>query len=145
MISSDPQVDQGITLAGGTPVVDVLTVDQATLRSAGWTGGGVEADMASTAAVWHAMFDGTVLGPDAVSELVTPLLTSSYGLGLRLASVDGSAVYSHTGGTAGFSSEAGYIEAIDASFAMSANTSAAGHGVNSLASRVIEVLLASQS
>ena len=141
MISSDPQVDQGITLAGGTPVVDVLTVDQATLRSAGWTGGGVEADMASTAAVWHAMFDGTVLGPDAVSELVTPLLTSSYGLGLRLASVDGSAVYSHTGGTAGFSSEAGYIEAIDASFAMSANTSASNHGVNALASRVIQTLL----
>ena len=122
-------------------MVDVLAVDQATLRSAGWTGGGVEADMASTAAVWHAMFDGTALGADAVSELVTPLLTSGYGLGLRLANVDGSAVYSHTGGTAGFSSEAGYIEAIDASFAMSANTSASNHGVNALASRVIQTLL----
>lgn len=142
MIGADPQVDQGIALAGGTPVVDVLTVDQASMRSSAWTGGGVEADLASTAAVWHAMFDGTILGPEAVAELVTPLAASSYGLGVRLATVDGSPVYSHTGGTAGFMSEAGYIEAADASFAMSANTSAAGHGVNSLASRVIQVLLA---
>ena len=42
-------------------------------------------------------------------------------------------------------SEAGYIDAIDASFAMSANTSAGGHGVNALASRVIDILLAAES
>ena len=145
MIGADPAVDQGITLPNGTSVVDVLVVDQASMRSSAWTGGGVEADMASTAAVWHAMFDGTVLGPDAVDEIVTPLSSPSYGLGVRLTTVDGSRVISHTGGTAGFMSEAGYIDAIDASFAMSANTSAGGHGVNALASRVIDILLAAES
>jgi len=142
MISADPQLDEGIRLADGTPVVDVMTVDQASVRSSGWTGGGVEADMASTAAVWHAMFDGTVLGPAAVTEFVTSLTSADYGLGLRLATIHESMVYSHTGGTAGFMSEAGYINAIDASFALSANTSVAGHGVNVLAARVIETLLA---
>lgn len=142
MVVSDPQADQGITLANGTPVVDVLAVDQASVRSSGWTGGGVEADMAATALVWHAMFDGTVLGHSAVAELVSPSASSSYGLGVRLSNVEGSLVVSHTGGTAGFMSEAGYIDAIDVSFAMSANTSAAGHGVSSLASRVVQTLLA---
>lgn len=145
MISADPLTDEGLTLPNGTPVVDVLTPDQASLRTGGWTGGGVEATMGATAAVWHAMFDGTLLGPDAVKELLTPLTSTPYGLGVRIGTVADARVYSHSGGTAGFRSEAGYIDGIDASFAMSANTSASGNGIETLARQVIAILVANQA
>lgn len=140
MIAVDPATNEGLVLADGTAVIDVLALDQASLRSAGWTGGGVEATMASTAAVWHAMFDGTILGPDVLAEMANAPTSAPYGLGIRLGSVGDSAVYSHTGGTAGFRSEAGSVTGVDASFAMSATMSAGGHNIDSLASQIVEIL-----
>lgn len=140
MISLDPESDKGLTLDNGTPVLDVLSTDQATLRSSSWTGGGVEATMASTAAVWHAIFDGTLLGGAAIEELTNQPTPAGYGLGVMLGRSGGSDVYSHSGVTAGFRSQAGYVASSDSSFAVSVNTGASGHAIDSLASIVTAIL-----
>lgn len=103
------------------PVVDMLSVPQQLLQSAGWTGGGNEAQAESVARIFAAMFDGTILTEGQIDLMTTPTLDTDYGLGISSDVVDGVKVYSHGGGVPGFRSQAGYLPDYDVSYAVSAS------------------------
>ncbi len=103
------------------PVIDTLGQPQEFLRSAGWTGGGAEAQLESVSAVFKALFDGTVLSNSQIDEMTTTVFDANYGLGLSVDEIDGVLVYSHGGGVPGFRSQANYLPDLDITWAVSAN------------------------
>ncbi len=103
------------------PVVDILSQPQEFLQSAGWTGGGAEAQLESVSAVFKALFDGTVLSDEQIAEMTTTVFDANYGLGVSVEMIDGVEVYSHGGGVPGFRSDANYVPELDVSWAVSAN------------------------
>ena len=105
----------------GDPVIDTLGQPQEFLRSAGWTGGGAEAQLESVSAVFKALFDGTVLSDEQIAEMTTTVFDANYGLGLSVNEIDGILVYSHGGGVPGFRSQANYLPDLDITWAVSAN------------------------
>ena len=105
----------------GDPVIDTLGQPQEFLRSAGWTGGGAEAQLESVSAVFKALFDGTVLSDEQIAEMTTTVFEANYGLGLSVDEIDGVLVYSHGGGVPGFRSQANYLPDLDITWAVSAN------------------------
>ena len=105
----------------GDPVIDTLGQPQEFLRSAGWTGGGAEAQLESVSAVFKALFDGTVLSDEQIVEMTTTVFDANYGLGLSVDEIDGVLVYSHGGGVPGFRSQANYLPDVDITWAVSAN------------------------
>jgi len=130
------------------PVVDVLTGDQSVLQSAGWTGGGNEAQAESVAAIFEAMFNGTVLSPDAVDQMTTPNPHSNYGLGIDVgtASVDGLGdvpVWTHGGGVPGFRSQAGWLPEHNVAYSFHASLIPLpdGAGVNVLRDAIVEIVV----
>lgn len=135
--------EQGLMI-GEEPVFDVLTLPQAVIQSAGWTGGGVEAQLEDVAAVMMAMFDGTVLTPEQVTVMTEPVFDSGYGLGISTDDVDGEIVYSHGGGVPGFRSQAGYLPDVDVAYAFSSSLIPLpeGAGVGELQARLVPILTA---
>ncbi len=109
------------TVRPDDPVIDVLGQPQDVLQSAGWTGGGIEAQLESVSAAFGALFDGTILTEAQIAEMTTTVLDVNYGLGIDNAEVDGERVYSHGGGVPGFRSQANYLPDYDISWAVSAN------------------------
>jgi len=109
------------TMIGADPVIDVLSGEQAVLQSAGWTGGGNEAQLESVSAIWKSMFDGTILSPAAIESMTTTVFESNYGLGLSVTEEQGTTVYAHGGAVPGFRSQAGYLPEYDISYAFSSN------------------------
>ena len=134
--------DLGQTI-NGEPVLDVLDGEQAVLQSAGWTGGGNEAQMESVSAIWKAMFDGTILDDASIEEMTTKTLDVSYGLGVDVGDVDGTVVYSHGGGVPGFRSQAGYLPEHDIAYAFSASLIPLpdGTGVGQLQQALVDILV----
>jgi len=102
-------------------VAAMFSLPQELLQSAGWTGGGNEAQMESVSAIVTAMFDGTILNDDLIEQMTTPVLDVNYGLGISVDDLDGVTVYSHGGGVPGFRSQAGYLPDHDISYAVSSN------------------------
>lgn len=115
------QEDQlGLTI-NEEPVVDFLTLPQDAIASAGWTGGGNEAQLESVSAIMAALFDGTILSDGQIEEMVAPTLGETYGLGIRQEAFDGVRVYSHGGGVPGFRSYGAYLPDHDVAWAFSTN------------------------
>lgn len=108
-------------MINGEPVIDIYGQPQEVLRSAGWTGGGNEAQLESISAIIKALFDGTILNDEQIAEMTTPALDGSYGLGIDNSEIDGELVYSHGGGVPGFRSQANYLPEHDISWAVSVN------------------------
>lgn len=125
------------------PVIDVLSQPQAVLQSAGWTGGGAEAQLESVSAVFAALFDGTLLTDAQIVEMTTTVLDANYGLGLDVRDIDGVTHYSHGGGVPGFRSQANYLPDHDIAWAVSANLIPLpeGAGVDSLRAALLPLLL----
>jgi len=139
-----PGVDDAGQTINGEPVIDVLSGEQAVLQSAGWTGGGNEAQVQDVAAIFGAMFDGTLLKPESVEAMITPALsTSNYGLGIDVGTSNGEVVYSHGGGVPGFRSQAGYLPDMDVAYAFSASLIPLpdGGGVDQLRDAITEIVL----
>jgi len=115
-------------------VIDLLGQPQDVLQSAGWTGGGNEARIESVSAIFAAIFDGTILTPDQIEAMTTPVLDTTYGLGIDSSEIDGVRVYSHGGGVPGFRSQANYLPDFDVSWVVSGNLIPLpeGAGVNEL-------------
>ncbi len=134
--------DLGLTIEGGEPVLDTLAGSQAVLQSAGWTGGGVEAQLSDVSAVLKAMFDGTLLDETAIAQMTQPTLDRSYGLGISSDDIDGTVVYSHGGGVPGFRSQAGYLPEFDSSYAFSVNLIPLpdGKGVDELQRAIVDII-----
>jgi len=138
----------GLTVNDDDPVIDVLTGEQAVLQSAGWTGGGNEAQLLDVAHIFRAIFNGTLLKPESIEAMISPeLSTSNYGLGIDVGAgeVDGRSfeVYSHGGGVPGFRSQAGYLPDQDVSYAFSASLIPLpdGLGVNLLRDELARIAL----
>jgi len=135
-------------------VYDTSVVPQEVLRSAGWTGGGIEAQVVDVARIFRAMFNGTLLDDAAVTEFLTTSEFSNYGLGISIGEPDvntaGAAVviaenlvsYSHGGGVPGFRSHAAYFPELDLALAMSTNVIPADPDVGVLADRILTAILA---
>ena len=103
------------------PVIDLLGQPQEVLQSAGWTGGGNEAQLESVSAIMRAMFDGTILSDEQIAVMTAPTLDVNYGLGIDSSEIDGVRVYSHGGGVPGFRSQGNYLPDFDISWAVSTN------------------------
>lgn len=115
------RVDElGLTI-NDEPVVDFLTLPQEATSSAGWTGGGNEAQLESVSAIMKALFDGTILTDAQIAEMTEPTLDETYGLGIDARDVGGVRVVSHGGGVPGFRSYGGYLPEHDVAWAMSTN------------------------
>ena len=116
---------EGLTIDTATtdaePVIGTLSTPQEFLQSAGWTGGGAEAQLESVSAVFKALFDGTILSDEQIAEMTTTVFDADYGLGISVDDFDGEQIFSHGGGVPGFRSDANYIPALDISYAVSAN------------------------
>ncbi len=137
------QDTEGLTI-NDEPVAAMYSLPQDVLQSSGWTGGGNEAQMESVSAIIKAMFDGTILSPDLIQQMTTPVLDVNYGLGISTDDVDGITVYSHGGGVPGFRSQAGYLPDHDISYAVSTNLIPLpeGAGVGDLQAQIVPVLVA---
>jgi len=115
------QPDQLGLMINGEPVVDFMTLPQEATSSAGWTGGGNEAQLESVSAIMKAMFDGTILSEEQIEEMTAPTLDVTYGLGIDASEVDGVRTISHGGGVPGFRSHGSYLPDHDVAWAVSAN------------------------
>lgn len=137
------QDTEGLTI-NDEPVAAMYSLPQDVLQSSGWTGGGNEAQLESVSAIIKAMFDGTILTPDLIQQMTTPVLDVNYGLGISDDDVDGITVYSHGGGVPGFRSQAGYLPDHDISYAVSSNLIPLpqGAGVGDLQAQIVPVLVA---
>ncbi len=129
--------DNRITHNGAT-MVDIGTVPDAFARSAGWTGGGIEARISDVAKLIRGLFATEVLDAAQVALMTTghPDPDSSYGLGISTGTIDfgpsrtgsdgdGSSgrleFYSHGGGVPGFRTIAAYVPTLDLGIALNTN------------------------
>jgi len=121
--------------------LDVTVAPQATLRSAGWTGGGIEAQADDVARIFRSLFTSVVTG-DELEEFLTPSPHSSYALGVSVGEKDGLKVYSHGGGVPGFRSDALYLPDLDVTIAVSTNLVAIDPDIGTLSDRVLAIIRA---
>lgn len=134
-------------------VYDVSVIPQEAIRSAGWTGGSIEAQVQDVARIFRAIFDGTLLVEDMIDELLTTSAFSNYGLGISIGEADvntagaiaeaseGTVSFSHGGGVPGFRSYAAYYPTLRAALAISTNVIPVEPDVSALAEDIIAALL----
>jgi len=142
---TDEYRDQGEFEIDGSVYYDMSVIPQAAIASAGWTGGGIEAQVADVAVIFRAVFDGTLLSDEMVAEFTTTNDFSNYALGLNVGEdtapdAEPTTAYSHGGGVPGFRSHAVYWPEHDISLAMSANAVPIDPDVGALAERLLGVL-----
>ncbi|MDE0498131.1 MAG: serine hydrolase [Acidimicrobiaceae bacterium] len=103
--------------------VDISTMPSEFARSAGWTGGGLEAQIGDVAVLMRGLFAGDILDARQVGLMTTghPQPDNSYGLGISTEQIAGLTVFSHGGGVPGFRTIAAYIPELDLGIAMTAN------------------------
>ena len=102
-------------------VIDISVAPQEVLTTAGWTGGGIEAQPDDIARIMRVIFNGTVLDEDDIATFTTTVPGENYGLGISVGEIEGYTVYSHGGGVPGFRSDALYIPELDIAVAASTN------------------------
>lgn len=123
--------------------LDITAVPQGVLRSAGWTGGGLEATALSTARIFASLFDGTALDPETVAAFTTPWDGSDagYGLGISVGTTAGQPSFSHGGGVPGFRSDAVYLPDLGLTVVVSANLVEVDPDIGVLSSSIVERLI----
>ncbi|MDH3753131.1 MAG: beta-lactamase family protein [Acidimicrobiia bacterium] len=130
----------GVLDVDGEQFADLLAGPQEVLQSSGWTGGGLEAQLADVAGLMRGIFAGGTLSDDALAEMTAPTLDTNYGLGLAVDTVAGELVYQHGGGVPGFRSHAAYLPERDIALAFSANLIPLELDVGDLMERLTKVL-----
>jgi len=135
------------SLEGGARVgelLDISVAPQEVLTTAGWTGGGIEAQSDDIARIMRVIFNGTVLNADSVATFTDPVPGENYGLGIGVGDIDGYTTYSHGGGVPGFRSDALYIPELDIAVAASSNLVPLDPSseVGSLTRRVAQLVIA---
>ena len=123
---------------------DVTVSPQGVTRSAGWTGGGIEAQADDIARVVRSMFTGA-LSDEMLAEFLTTSEFSNYGLGISVGDRDGSPEYSHGGGVPGFRSHAVHLPEFDVTVALSANLIPITPDISSLSDTILDIVLAAIS
>lgn len=119
---------------------NISAIPQEVLRSAGWTGGGVEAQAEDLARVFRSEFTDA-LSDEMLAEFVTPSEYSNYGLGISVGELNGYETYSHGGGVPGFRSHAAYVPDLDLTVAVSANLIPITPDIESLAIAIAEIMV----
>lgn len=117
-LTSDNQITHGDAI-----FVDIGTVPSDFARSAGWTGGGIEAQIGDAALLIRGLFAGDVLDADQVALMTAghPDPGNDYGLGISTDEILGATVYTHGGGVPGFRTIAVYVPAVDLGVALTTN------------------------
>ena len=119
---------------------DVTVPPEAVVRSAGWTGGGLEAQADDVARVFRSMFT-SALAPETVNDFTTPFRDTGYGLGISVGESAGHTSYSHGGGVPGFRSDAVYLPDLDVTVVVSANLIPIEPDISSLSSAILDLVL----
>lgn len=119
---------------------DVTVAPQDVPRSAGWTGGGIEAQADDIARIFRSLFTTVVTG-DELAEFVKPSAHSDYGLGVSEAIKAGVTIYSHGGGVPGFRSEALFAPFLDVTVAVSANLITIDPDIGRLTDSIMEIIV----
>ncbi|WP_419932938.1 serine hydrolase domain-containing protein [Candidatus Poriferisodalis sp.] len=117
-LTSDNQITHGDAI-----FVDVGTVPSDFARSAGWTGGGIEAQIGDVALLIRGLFATDILDDEQVALMTAghPMPDSSYGLGISTDEILGVTIYTHGGGVPGFRTIAAYAPALDLGIALTTN------------------------
>lgn len=118
---------------------DVTVAPQDVPRSAGWTGGGIEAQADDIARIFRSLFTTVVTG-DELAEFLKPSAHSDYGLGVSRGTKAGATVYSHGGGVPGFRSEAVFAPDIDVTIAVSTNLITIDPDIGRLTDSIMEIV-----
>jgi CubicO group peptidase (beta-lactamase class C family) len=118
----------------------VTVPPEAVVRSAGWTGGGLEAQADDVARVFRSMFTGA-LTQESVTAFTTPFRDTGYGLGISVGESAGHTSYSHGGGVPGFRSDAVYLPDLDVTVVVSANLIPIEPDISSLSSAILDLVL----
>jgi CubicO group peptidase (beta-lactamase class C family) len=111
-------------------------------RSAGWTGGSLEATATSVARAFSQMFDPLTLSAETVEAFTTPWdgEPTGYGLGISRGETEGYVTYSHGGGVPGFRSDAVYVPELGLTLAVSANLVEVNPDIGALSDAVLAVV-----
>lgn len=120
---------------------DITAVPQAAVRTAGWTGGGLETQADDVARIFRSFFHGA-LGDAELTEFVTTSDYSNYGLGISVGEWEGEPRYSHGGGVPGFRSDATHLPDSDITIALSTNLIPYEPDVSSLTNAILDVIAA---
>lgn len=122
--------------------LDISVAPQEVLRSAGWTGGGLEATATSVARAFSQMFDPMTLSAETVEAFTTPWdgEATGYGLGISRGDTEGYVTYSHGGGVPGFRSDAVYVPELGLTLAVSANLVQVTPDIGALSAAVLAVV-----
>ena len=117
-LTSDNQITHGDAI-----FVDIGTVPSDFARSAGWTGGGIEAQIGDVALLIRGLFATDILDEDQVALMTAghPDPANSYGLGISTDEILGLTIYTHGGGVPGFRTIAAYAPAFDLGIALTTN------------------------
>ncbi|WP_419923655.1 serine hydrolase [Candidatus Poriferisocius sp.] len=105
----------------GSEYIATLSYPQEFLQSAGWTGGGLEAQIGDVPRLFRGLFAGGLLSDASMAEMTTPSVNLGYGLGVGLGDAGGQRFFSHGGGVPGFRSRVAYFPELDLTLAASAN------------------------
>lgn len=124
---------------------DLSSLPQEAIRSAGWTGGGIEAVPLDGARMFRGLFVSSGLTEETIAEMTAPTLDTSYGLGVSVDVIDGLTVYTHGGGVPGFRSYAAYVPEYDMALLFSSNLIPYDLDVGALADIIIPLIVADQS
>lgn len=120
---------------------DITIAPEAVVRSAGWTGGGLEAQADDVARIFRSEFTGA-LDADALDAFLTTSEFSNYGLGISVGEHAGYDSYSHGGGVPGFRSDAVYLPELDITVVASSNLVPIDPDIGSLTSAVLDLVIA---
>lgn len=117
-LTGDNQITHGDAI-----FVDIGTVPSDFARSAGWTGGGIEAQIGDVALLIRGLFATDILDDEQVALMTAghPMPDSSYGLGISTDEILGVTIYTHGGGVPGFRTIAAYAPALDLGIALTTN------------------------
>ena len=128
----------------GAIFVDIGTVPGEFARSAGWTGGGIEAQIGDVALLIRGLFATDILDQEQIALMTTghPDPANSYGLGISTESLGGLTIHTHGGGVPGFRTIAAYAPGVDLGIALTTNLLGleAGDDIDDLLKRLAPIL-----
>lgn len=105
---------------------DSKVLPQELLRTAGWTGGGLEGRPRDVAKAIRAIFGGSVLPQQSVAEMTSPVPGGTFAQGTLVRELDGELSYQQSGIVPGYNSASVYLPEWDIAVAGSANTESPG-------------------
>ncbi|MCY4162759.1 MAG: serine hydrolase [bacterium] len=105
----------------GNRYIATNSYPQQFLQSAGWTGGGIEAQIGDVSKLFRGLFAGDLISEESLAEMTTTGVNPTYGLGVDVENTDGILAYSHGGAIPGFRTRAIYIPEWDITVAATTN------------------------